>query len=216
MKRIFTLAAFILSQFGPVLLFYIANRLFGLEVALISTIAWSVLWTAWRWVRNRPIDSLFALNAIITIVFAIVDLSLRELMFFRYEAALANLMVGLFFGASLFGKKPLIHQLAEAQGQVSGEVGPDAQLYFRFATMVWVAYSFSKAAFYAWLAPRAGLEEAFAVRFVVGNITFYALLALTITGWRPFKAALELIRSLKMRVSALSGTEKIQREPPAI
>jgi hypothetical protein len=76
---------------------------------------------------------------------------------FKYEAAVSNVATAVFFGGSLV-------------------------VYFRGFTLVWVGYFLAKAAVYAWVAHRYGMDTGVAVRIVVGNASFYALLGISILG----------------------------------
>lgn len=61
---------------------------------------------------------------------------------------------------------------------------------------MWVIYFIVKAAFYAWVAQRYTIEEALAVRGLVGNASMYGLLFVSIFCARPIKSGLGKLRLL--------------------
>ena len=135
-------------------------------------------------------------SAGITIVFGLLDMYLQKSLFFKYESTVTSILFGCYFAASLRGEKPLIQEFAEAQGRIKKEISPDSSYFFRFITIVWSLYYFLKAAFYGWVATKYSLEEGLAIRGVVGNISMYGLLFVSIFGARQIKAALGKLRLL--------------------
>lgn len=209
MNKAVGLIRFAFSNFGPILVFYSANHFLGLKVAVLSSIIWTIGETAFHIARKKPISTFFKFSAGITIAFGLVDLYLQQSFLFKYEAALSNVMVGAFFASSLFGKKPIIREFAEAQGRISKDLTPDGEYYFKFLTVVWSIYSFAKAAFYVWVASNYSLEEGLATRATVGNLSFYALLFLSIFGAKQIKFAL-----LKLKMLPSSRMPEKIRIPP--
>jgi hypothetical protein len=58
--------------------------------------------------------------------------------------------------------------------------------FFRLFTLLWAAYFFVKAAVYLWLGLMLPLEQALAVRSVVGTASFAAMIGLSFQGRRLF------------------------------
>lgn len=202
MKKVLGLLTFLLSNFGPLLAFYIGNHFWGIRAGVIATVVWTVGEITFNWIYQRKTSTFFKFSASIAIVFGLIDVYLQQSVFFKYEGALSNVMVGLFFASSLFGEKSIIQEFAEAQGRVSGTLSPDAQYYFKFLTVVWTVYQFAKAAFYAWVAAHYTLEEGLVFRALVGNVTFYALLGISIFGSRPI---IKILAKLGMLPSTRAG-----------
>ncbi len=203
MQNIISLFKFAFINFGPLIVFYVTNHFFGLEPAVMASIVWSVADIIFHLVKKKPISLFFKFSAAITILFGVVDLYLQESFLFKYEAALSNVLIGLFFAVSLFGKRPIIREFAEAQGRIGKDLSPDGEYYFKFLTLVWSLYSFIKAAFYIWVATHYELEQGLAIRVVVGNASFYALLALSIFGKTPITFGLmklKMMPSSKVKV----------------
>lgn len=196
MTRALSFLGFALSNFGPILVFYVANHFFGLKTAVASSIVWTLFEIASHRLRKKPLTTFFKFSAAITLVFGLIDLYLQRSLLFKYEAALSCAMVGAFFAGSLWSEKPIIRQFAEAQGRISSELNPDSEYLFKFLTVIWTIYQFSKAGFYAWIASRYSLEEGLAIRTTLGTASFYALLAISIFGAKQIKSALGRLRLL--------------------
>jgi intracellular septation protein A len=171
---------FAIPNFGPIAIFYGANHLWGLRVAIVTTVTWSVFEIIFYKLRKKPISMFFLFSSGITVTFGLMDIYLQQSLFFKYEAAMSSLLVGAYFASSLLGKKTLIQEFAEAQGRVQDELTPDREFYFRFLTSIWVGYFLLKAFLYAWIAAHYSLEYALVWRGVFGNASFYGMLFLSI------------------------------------
>jgi intracellular septation protein A len=196
MKKFRGLLKFTFSNFGPILIFYLANHFYGITVAVCASIVWTIGEVVLLRLSRKPVGTFFKFSATIAIVFGLVDMYFQKSLLFQYEASLTNVMVGLFFLSSLFGEKPIIREFAEAQGRISKELSPDSEYYFKFLTIVWSVYMFAKAAFYFWVAAKFSLEEGLVIRSVVGNVTFYGLLAISIFGSKQIKFILAKLKLL--------------------
>lgn len=196
MSKAFGLLRFLSSNFGPILAFYIGNHFWGIRAGVVATVIWTVSEIGINLVNKKPTSTFFKFSAVIAIAFGLVDLYLQQTIFFKYEAALSNVMVGCFFAASLLGEKPVIQEFAEAQGRIEKKLSPDGEYYFKFLTVVWSLYSFLKAGFYAWVAANYNLEEGLAFRLIVGNVTFYALLLVSIFGSKQIRFLLGKLKML--------------------
>jgi len=83
-------------------------------------------------------------------------------------------------------------------------IAPDTVYYFRLCSWVWTVYFFLKAGFYAWIGHEYDLERALATRLVVGNVTFYSLLFVSIFLAKP------IIRWLQ---AGLAPSTRLQPDP---
>ncbi len=196
MKKLRNLLRFVFLNFGPIVLFYAGLILSGLKAAVIVSVAWTLGEILYHKIKKKSFSKFFIFSSAVVIGFGVVDLYLQKSVLFRYEAVATNVLVGAFFGFSLFGKKPLIQEFAEAQGRMPKELTPDRAFYFRFLTSVWTFYFFLKAGFYLWVADAYGFGEGLAIRTAVGNITFYALLYASIFGSKQGRYVLGKLRLL--------------------
>jgi intracellular septation protein A len=140
-------------------------------MAVILSLSSVVVEIGLTWWRGEKLSTFFKFTALITVVFGSVDLYLQQSLLFKYEATLTTIMVGVFFGSTLFADKSLIQEFAEQQGRVKGPMSMDRVIYFRFLTIIWSLYFFIKAAIYFKIASNSTLEQGFVIRAVVGNIS---------------------------------------------
>ncbi|MGZ3711162.1 MAG: septation protein IspZ [Bdellovibrionota bacterium] len=174
---------FAFVNFGPLIVFYGTNRIYGLKIAIIASTLFSFAEIAWRLYRRLPITNLFKFSATVTILFGLVDLYAQQSFLFKYEASATNVLTGVFFGASLFSSKCLLQEFYE-QRKDAKAVTPDLAGYFRLLTLIWVLYFWLKAAVYFWIAGRFSLEQGLLVRTVLGSGSFYLMLGISIFGSR--------------------------------
>ena len=188
MKLVVGLVLWILRDFGPLLAFYATNHFFGFVPAIIVSMALSVVNVTVVKLQNQKVTAFLKFSIAVSLLFGAVDLYFKGPFLFRYESVLTNIVTGIFFGLTLWGDKPIIQEFAERQAAAKGTtvpIKPDTVYYFRLCSIVWTAYFFLKAAFYAWVSSVYDLEKALAIRMLVGNVTFYPLLGASIFLARP-------------------------------
>ena len=190
-----------LPDLAPGIVFFGANHYWGLRVAVLSSFAFLALDLAWKaWRRQKP-SGLYVYAAAVTGIFGALDLYLKRALFFRYEAALTNVLSAVFFASTLRGGRSLIQDVAEKTMTAEGvAMSADHVFYFRLWTLIWVAYFLAKAAVYAWLAASPlSLERLLIVRAVIGNVTLYGLIALSVASG---KAGFFVLRRWRLLPSA--------------
>lgn len=188
------LLKFAFNNFGPVIVFYAVNHFYGLKPAIAVSTIFSVGEIAYKIRKGQKITGMFKFTALITLVFGAVDLYAQQSFLFKYESAVTNVFTGLFFGASIFGEKSVIHEYYENTKDPK-PLTRDRLAYFKILTGVWVAYFFAKAAAYAWLAGRVSLEQGMVIRTLLGSGTLYVMLAISIYG---SKKIFPMLKSLGM------------------
>ena len=127
----------------------------------------------------------FLISAGIVIVFGSIDFFLQDAFLFKFEASLGNTLLGLFFAGTLFRRKTIIQEFAEAKTALPATLSDDDQFYFRVLTIVWSFYFFGKSLVYLWIATQFGMEKGLIVRTVIGNASFVVLLFVTLFSYRP-------------------------------
>jgi intracellular septation protein A len=195
MKRTLETFFFLLRSFGPLIAFYGTNHFWGLKAAIAATVTWTIGEIVVLRMKKKPLSTFFKFTATITILFGAVDLYLQQSVLFKFEAAFSNFLVGCFFASTLFAEKAILLEFAEAQG-FDKELTPDREYFFAFLTALWSVYFWAKAAVYAWLATRYSLEKALAIRLVAGNVSLYAMMAVSVFGAKPIMRALGKLRLL--------------------
>lgn len=176
---------FILNNFGPLIIFYISNRIFGLKIAIGLSVVYTLSDVAYRKIKHEKITAFFIFSAAITIFFGVIDLFLPAAFLFNYEASFTNVATAAFFFLGAFNKKPLIQEFAERKRSFDRPDAPDLVYYFRLLTLVWASYFLMKAGFYTWLAQQPMSDEKkLALRTSIGSTSFYLLLGASIFGSR--------------------------------
>jgi len=198
------------ADFAPLIVYYGAEWIWGLQLALILSIAWVFGECAWKLVRRQPFTLFFVFTSVITILFGAIDLYLQRNALFRYEPVATNFLVGAFFLSTLFFGKALIQEMAEKQGRAIGPLDPDKVYYFRFLTVVWSLYFWGKAGAYLWIARHYSMEQLALVRILAGSASMYALLAASIFLARPIRRGLH---RLGLSPSARRGTALAAKVP---
>jgi intracellular septation protein A len=181
MDKFRTLAKIAFENFGPVLVFYAVNHFYGLKPAIAASILYTTAEIISKVSKNKKLTSLFKFSAIMTLVFGAVDLYSQQIFMFKYEACVSNVFTGLFFGASLFSEKTVLQEFREKSGD-SKPVTRDRVAYFKILTAVWTIYFFAKASAYFWMASHMSLEKGLLIRTLLGSMSFYALLLISIFG----------------------------------
>ncbi|RZA01638.1 MAG: hypothetical protein EOP11_17330, partial [Proteobacteria bacterium] len=167
-------------DFAPVLVYYGAEWLWNLKVALILSIVWVLGECAWKLIRRQPFTPLFIFTSLIVILFGAIDLYLGQTSLFRYEPVATNLLVGAFFLSTLFVGKAIVQELAEKQKRPFPTVDAGRIFYFRFLTLVFAIYFWLKAGAYYWIAEHYTMEQLTIVRLLAGSTSLYALIGASI------------------------------------
>ena len=179
MKSLPNLLRFLVRDFGPLFVFYFVNHYYGLRVAVVSAVIYSVAQVALLLIRREKISAFLKYSIATTLIFGALDLSLQTPVFFKYEASITNVITGIFFALTLWGEKTFIQEFAEQrlnrQGKTS-PIRPEFILFYRYSTAVWTVYFFIKAGYFASVSSNHSVDEALVIRTAVGNVSFYAML----------------------------------------
>jgi intracellular septation protein A len=117
----------------------------------------------------------WALNSVI-IVFGVLDLLLSNQLFIKYEAFLTNIIIAIFWAASLFKDKSIVQEIAESQGRVDPSQSIDKRFFFNIFTIFWSAYFLLKGLFYYWTYQNTNMDNALIVRIFVGKISLWIMI----------------------------------------
>lgn len=180
MDRIKRLFIFIFSNFGPLVGFYLTNQIWGLKAAVLASVILVVAEFFWLKSKKEKISSFFYFSSTLVIVFGMLDLSIQEPFFIKFEATLTNLFFAVFFGISLFKEKSIVQEFAETQKRTSTEQSQDKKFFFKLFTIFWCLYFVVKAVFYLWLNFNTSLNEGLLLRLVIGKISFWIMMFISI------------------------------------
>jgi intracellular septation protein A len=183
LARLTPMLWFVVTEFGPLIVFWALASTLGTKTAIAGSIAYILADGAWRYRRRRPVTRLYIFSSALTVMFGAIDLFAITPFMLKYESVVTNIATGAAFVLGARGAKPMLQELAEQRGSMFPE-GADIRRFFQIFTLLWAAYFFLKAAFYTWLGAVLPLTEAMAVRSLVGGVSLGLMMALSITQGR--------------------------------
>ena len=101
-----------LADFFPILLFFIAYKLWGIFVATGVAIAASFVQVGAAWLSKRRVEPMHLATLAILVVFGGLTLLLRDQVFIMWKPSVINwLFAAVFFGSRFIGDKTLIERM---------------------------------------------------------------------------------------------------------
>jgi intracellular septation protein A len=187
LKPVLQFLRYVAMEFGALIVFWVGLYGFGIKPAIAATVTFIVLDGLYRWRWRVPVTRIYVLTSALAVTFGAIDVYATSPFMIKYEAVVTNIVTGLFFLAGARGEKTLIQEVAERRRGV----GPipnraDVRQFFRLFTLFWAAYFFVKAGVYLWLGLTLPLEQALALRTVIGGVSLAAMMGLSFIGRRLF------------------------------
>ena len=106
----------------PVILFFIAFKVYGIFVATAVAIAGTFLQIGWVWFRHRKVDTMLWVSLVIVTVFGGATLLFQDETFIKWKpTVLYWLFAGVLAGGVVFMKKNLMKSLLAEQMQLPDE-----------------------------------------------------------------------------------------------
>jgi intracellular septation protein len=126
----------LLIDFFPVLLFFVAYKLYGIYIATAAAIAASAIQVAWSWLRHRRIEKMHVVTLALLVVFGGMTIALRDPIFVMWKPTIVNwLFAAVFLGSQLFGGKALVERMMSHAVSVPGAIWSRLNL-------MWVVFFF--------------------------------------------------------------------------
>jgi len=124
----------LLIDFFPIILFFIAYKLYGIYVATITAIIASLVQVAWlRWKHGR-FETMPLVTLALIAVFGGLTLLLRDPIFVMWKPTIVNWLFALaFVGGSLIGQRPLVERM------MGGAIKVPATIWRRL-NWAWVSF----------------------------------------------------------------------------
>ena len=105
----------LLYDFLPIVLFFVAYKLYGIYAATAVAIVASVVMVAIGWIKHRKIERMHLVSLAVISVMGGLTLWLQDKAFVMWKPTLINWLFGaVFLGSSLLGK-PLVQRLLDGQ-----------------------------------------------------------------------------------------------------
>ena len=123
-----------LLDFFPILLFFVAYKLYGIYAATLTAIVASIAQVAVYWLKYRRFETMHLLSLGIISVFGGATLFLQDEMFIKWKPTVLNGLFALVFLLSQWiGRKPLIERMMSTHVEAPPEV-------WRKLNLAWVTF----------------------------------------------------------------------------
>ena len=138
-----------IHDFFPILLFFVAYKLYGIYTATAVAIAASFVQVGWFWFRHRRFENMHLITLALLVVFGGLTLVLQDETFIKWKPTVINWLFGLvFLGSQFIGKKTIVERMMSANIQLPAMHWPRINLawvgFFIFLGFVnmYVMYNF--------------------------------------------------------------------------
>jgi len=135
----------------PILLFFLAYKLYDIYTATAVAIAAAFLQITLFWLRNRRFENMHLVTLGILIVFGGLTLYLKDPIFIMWKPTIVNWLFGaVFLGSQFIGQRPLVERMMShaitVPGPVWGKLNWAWVVFFvsMGALNLYVAYNFSE------------------------------------------------------------------------
>lgn len=104
----------LLFDFFPILLFFIAFKLFGIYVATAVAIAASILQVTYVYLKNKRIETMHLVTLALIVILGGATLIFHDETFIKWKPSIVNWGFALaFLGSHFIGKKPIVRRLMD-------------------------------------------------------------------------------------------------------
>ncbi len=104
-----------LFDFFPILLFFIAYKLYGIYAATVVAIVASFAQVGWYWLQHRRFENMHLITLALLVVFGGLTLFLQDEAFIKWKPTVINWLFGLvFLGSQFIGRKTLVERMMGA------------------------------------------------------------------------------------------------------
>ena len=140
----------LLFDFFPILLFFVAYKLYGIYVATAVAIAASVVQVGWGWLRRKKLEMMHLATLGLILVFGGMTIALRDPIFVMWKPTLVNwLFAAVFLGSQFVGERSLIERMMSHAVDMPARIWPRLNLlwvlFFLVSGLVnlYVVYDYS-------------------------------------------------------------------------
>lgn len=123
-----------LFDFFPILLFFLAYKIYGIYVATAVAIAASFVQVGFHWAKHKKVENSHLITLVILILFGGATLLLQDEMFIKWKPSVVNWIFAIaFLGSQFIGNKTIIERM------MSKSVSLPAPIWTRL-NMSWVVF----------------------------------------------------------------------------
>jgi len=119
-----------LFEFFPILLFFIAFKLYDIYVATAVVIVATIIQVAYAWFKHRKVETMQWITLALILVMGGATLYLKDEQFIKWKLSIIEWLFGVaFLGSQFIGKKPFIEKM------LSGSLTLPALVWRRLNTL---------------------------------------------------------------------------------
>ncbi len=123
-----------LYDFFPILLFFVAYKLWGIYVATGVAIAAAAVQTLAFWLKHRRFERMHVVTFLLLLVFGGLTLLLRDPVFIKWKPTVINwLFAAVFLGSHWIGERPLVERM------MSHAIKAERPVWLRLSWM-WIGF----------------------------------------------------------------------------
>jgi intracellular septation protein len=101
-------------DFMPVIVFFVAYKLFGMYVATAAIMVTMSVQIAVQWFTKRRVNKMLLISGILVLVFGGITIALRNPLFIQWKPTIVNWLFAVaFLGSRFVGDKTLIQRMME-------------------------------------------------------------------------------------------------------
>jgi intracellular septation protein len=101
-----------LVEFIPIILFFIAFKLYDIYVATAVVIVATILQVAYNWIRYRKVETMQWITLGLIVVMGGATILLHDEQFIKWKLSIIEWLFGLaFLGSQFIGKKPFVERM---------------------------------------------------------------------------------------------------------
>jgi intracellular septation protein len=101
-----------LFEFFPIVLFFIAFKLYDIYVATAVVIVATIIQVSYNWFRYRKVETMQWITLVLIIVMGGATILLHDEQFIKWKLSIIEWLFGLaFLGSQFIGKKPLVERM---------------------------------------------------------------------------------------------------------
>lgn len=114
-----------LYDFFPILLFFIAYKIYGIYAATAVAIAASFVQVGWYWLKHQRFENMHLITLALLVVFGGLTLFLQDETFIKWKPTVINWLFGLvFLGSQFIGKKTIVERMMGANIELPAAIWP--------------------------------------------------------------------------------------------
>jgi intracellular septation protein len=119
----------------PILLFFIAYKLYDIYVATAVIIVASIIQVAWFWFKHHRVENMHIITLVLVLILGGATIVLHDENFIKWKPTVVNWAFALaFFGSHFIGKKNLLQRMLDSQIELT------KQHVWKVLNIAWVVF----------------------------------------------------------------------------